>query len=113
MSDISKLTINGERLWQSLMDLAKIGATPKGGNCRLALSPLDGQGRDLVVGWMKDAGLEITVDQIGKHLRTPAWAPAVARARGHRQPYRHAAHRRKIRRLFRRHGGAGSHANPQ
>ncbi len=65
MSEISRITINGRRLWQSLMDLAEIGATPKGGNRRLALSPLDGQGRDLVVGWMQEAGLEITVDQIG------------------------------------------------
>lgn len=47
------ISIDGQRLWQSLMDLAKIGATPKGGNCRLALTALDGQGRDLVVGWMK------------------------------------------------------------
>lgn len=65
MNDISRCTVNGERLWRALMDLAKIGATPKGGNRRLALTELDGQGRDLVVGWMKDAGLEITVDQIG------------------------------------------------
>ena len=43
----SSLSINGKRLWQSLMDLAQIGATPKGGNCRLALTALDGQGRDL------------------------------------------------------------------
>lgn len=47
------------------MDLAKIGATQKGGVCRLALSDLDKQGRDLVVGWLKDAGLTITVDRIG------------------------------------------------
>jgi len=47
------------------MTLARIGATPKGGNCRLALTELDGQGRDLVVGWMKAAGLTVTVDQIG------------------------------------------------
>ncbi len=59
------LRINGRRLWQSLMDLAKIGATERGGNCRLALTALDGQGRDLVVGWMKQAGLSITVDRIG------------------------------------------------
>ena len=65
MTNTQTLSINGQRLWQSLMDLAKIGATPKGGNCRLALTPLDGQGRDLVVGWMKDAGLDITVDQVG------------------------------------------------
>src|SRR5690606_35994672 len=65
MTEISGIAVNGERLWQSLMELAKIGATPKGGNCRLALTELDGKGRDLVVGWMKEAGLEITVDQIG------------------------------------------------
>lgn len=79
MSDISQLTINGDRLWRSLMDLAEIGATAKGGNCRLALSPLDGQGRDLVVGWMKDAGLDITVDQIGNIFgRRPGRQPSLA-----------------------------------
>jgi len=59
------LRINGERLWQSLMDLAAIGATEKGGVKRLALTDLDRQGRDLVVRWGGDAGLEVTVDQIG------------------------------------------------
>ncbi len=59
------LSVNGNRLWQSLMDLASIGATPKGGNCRLALTALDGQGRDLVTGWMRDAGLSVRVDQVG------------------------------------------------
>ncbi len=43
------LRINGERLWKSVMDLAQIGATPKGGVCRLALTALDGEARDLVV----------------------------------------------------------------
>lgn len=61
----SGVSINGPRLWQSLMDLARIGATAKGGNCRLALTALDGEGRDLVVGWMRDAGLTIRVDQLG------------------------------------------------
>ncbi|MDX3985901.1 MAG: Zn-dependent hydrolase [Achromobacter sp.] len=61
----SSLSINGQRLWQSLMDLARIGATPKGGNCRLALTALDGQGRDLVTGWMRDAGMTVRVDQVG------------------------------------------------
>ncbi|AKQ60112.1 Zn-dependent hydrolase [Bordetella hinzii] len=59
------LSVNGNRLWQSLMDLARIGATPKGGNCRLALTALDGQGRDLVTGWMREAGLSVRVDQVG------------------------------------------------
>ena len=44
-TDINALRINGDRLWRSLMDLAAVGATPKGGVCRLALSELDRQGR--------------------------------------------------------------------
>lgn len=59
------LRINGERLWRSLMELAEIGATPKGGVCRLALTDLDKQGRDLVCRWAKEAGLEVTIDKIG------------------------------------------------
>ncbi len=59
------IRINGERLWQSLMDLAKIGATPKGGVCRLTLTDLDRQGRDLVISWAKEAGLSVTIDKIG------------------------------------------------
>ena len=62
---MENLRINSDRLWQALMDLAKIGATPKGGVCRLALSDLDKQGRDLVSGWCKDAGLALTTDQLG------------------------------------------------
>ncbi len=59
------LTINGERLWQSLMEMAQIGATEKGGVCRLALTDLDKQGRDLFIGWCKDAGCTVTVDRMG------------------------------------------------
>ena len=64
-TEIDNLRVNGERLWRSLMDLAQIGATEKGGVCRLALTDLDKQGRDLVVGWAKDAGLTVTIDKIG------------------------------------------------
>ena len=59
------LRINGPRLWHSLMELAKIGATDKGGVKRLALTDLDRQGRDLVVQWGREAGMTITVDRIG------------------------------------------------
>ncbi|MFN3986252.1 MAG: Zn-dependent hydrolase [Rhodocyclaceae bacterium] len=62
---LDALRVNGTRLWDSLMELARIGATPKGGVCRLALTDLDRQGRDLVVSWGREAGLAITVDQIG------------------------------------------------
>ena len=61
----ANLRINGERLWASLMELAQIGATQKGGVKRLALTDLDKQGRDLVVSWAKQAGLAVTIDQIG------------------------------------------------
>ena len=59
------LTINGQRLWDSLMEMALIGATAKGGVCRLALTDLDREGRDLFVRWAKEAGCTITVDRMG------------------------------------------------
>lgn len=59
------LRVDGARLWQSLMDLAAIGATPKGGVCRLALSDLDRQARDLFVHWAKEAGCTVRIDAIG------------------------------------------------
>ena len=64
-ADIDKVCINGERLWASLMELAQIGATPKGGVCRLTLTDLDKQGRDLVLSWARDAGMTVTIDKIG------------------------------------------------
>ncbi|MFZ1387708.1 MAG: Zn-dependent hydrolase [Thiolinea sp.] len=62
---IDDLRINGERLWASLMELAQIGATPKGGVCRLTLTDLDKQGRDLVLKWAQESGMTITIDKIG------------------------------------------------
>ncbi|MGL5001454.1 MAG: Zn-dependent hydrolase, partial [Casimicrobium sp.] len=59
------LQVNGERLYDSLMTLAQLGATAKGGVCRLALTELDRQARDLVVSWAKAEGCSIRVDQIG------------------------------------------------
>jgi len=57
--------VNGQRLWESLMEMAKIGATPKGGVCRLALTDLDKEGRNLIVQWAKEAGCTVSVDQMG------------------------------------------------
>ncbi|HEX7684253.1 MAG TPA: Zn-dependent hydrolase [Trinickia sp.] len=57
--------IDGARLWNSLMTLARIGATEKGGVCRLALTELDRQGRDLFVAWAKEIGCTVRVDAIG------------------------------------------------
>jgi beta-ureidopropionase / N-carbamoyl-L-amino-acid hydrolase len=59
------LTINPTRLWDSLMSLAKIGATEKGGVCRLALTALDAQARDLFIVWAEQAGCTIRIDAIG------------------------------------------------
>ena len=66
------LRINGQRLWDSLMELAQIGATPKGGVCRLTLTDLDKQGRDLVTRWAREAGMTVTIDKIGNgFMRRP------------------------------------------
>ncbi len=62
---LANLSVNGDRLWQSLMDLAQIGATPKGGVARLALTELDGQARRLFVSWCEAAGLTVEVDAVG------------------------------------------------
>lgn len=59
------LRVNSDRLWKSLMDMAKIGATEKGGVCRLALTDLDKDARDLFVKWCKEAGCTIKIDQMG------------------------------------------------
>ncbi len=59
------LKINIERLMGRLRELGAIGALPGGGCCRLALSDGDRRGRDLVSGWMRDLGLEVSVDRIG------------------------------------------------
>ncbi len=59
------LQANGERLWASLMELARIGATDKGGVCRLAATDLDAEARRLFIGWCEAAGCTVKVDQIG------------------------------------------------
>jgi beta-ureidopropionase / N-carbamoyl-L-amino-acid hydrolase len=70
--DITKLRVNGQRLWASLMELAQIGATEKGGVCRLTLTDLDKQGRDLVTRWAREAGMTVTIDKIGNgFMRRP------------------------------------------
>jgi N-carbamoyl-L-amino-acid hydrolase len=57
--------VDGARLWSSLMEMARIGATPLGGCNRQALTDLDRQGRDLFVRWAKQLGCSIEVDEIG------------------------------------------------
>ena len=65
MATDSNLRINGQRLWASLMDMAKIGATPKGGVNRLTLTDLDRDRRDLFSKWCREAGCTVTIDRLG------------------------------------------------
>jgi len=62
--------VDGARLWRSLMELAQIGATPKGGVRRLALTDLDGKGRDLVVRWLREANATVEIDGAGNIFAT-------------------------------------------
>jgi N-carbamoyl-L-amino-acid hydrolase len=64
------LKINSDRLWDSLMEMAKIGATAKGGCRRLALTDLDKQGRELYIRWAEEAGCTIEVDAVGNIMCT-------------------------------------------
>ncbi len=66
----ARATINGQRLWSSLMRLAEIGSytderTGLRGVNRLALTDAEAAGRRLVVGWMREAGLQLRVDEFG------------------------------------------------
>jgi N-carbamoyl-L-amino-acid hydrolase len=68
------LHIDGGRLLRRIEALARIGATADGGNCRLALTDADREGRDRVVTWMRELGLELRIDAIGNVFAfTPGW----------------------------------------
>jgi N-carbamoyl-L-amino-acid hydrolase len=87
----TNLTINGARLWDSLMELAKIGATEKGGVCRLTLTDLDKAARDLFASWCKAAGATIKVDRLGnvfarREGRDPKRAPVMTGSHIDTQP---------------------------
>ena len=59
------LRINGDRLWDSIMEMAKIGPGVAGGNNRQTLTDADGEGRHLFRRWCEEAGLEMGVDKMG------------------------------------------------
>ena len=61
----SNLRVNGNRLWNSLMEMAKIGPGIAGGNNRQALTNEDAEARALWQNWCKEAGLSMGVDQMG------------------------------------------------
>ena len=66
----AQLGVNGDRLMERLMALADIGPIDGGGCARLALTDDDRAGRDLVVSWMRDLGLDVTVDVVGNVVGT-------------------------------------------
>lgn len=87
----SNLQVNGARLWDSLMAMAKIGATPKGGCNRQALTDLDREGRDLFARWCEAAGCTVKVDKIGNMFarregRDPKLPPVMAGSHLDTQP---------------------------
>ncbi len=59
------LRINGERLWESIHEMAKIGPGVRGGNNRQTLTDADAEGRRLFQRWCEDAGMTVEVDQMG------------------------------------------------
>ncbi len=70
------LGINSERLWQSLADMAKIGPGAEGGSKRLALTDEDKAGRELFIGWAREAGCTVTWDEMGNIFARRAGAGA-------------------------------------
>jgi N-carbamoyl-L-amino-acid hydrolase len=67
---IDDLRVDGGRLQARLDALAEIGPIDGGGSCRLALTDEDRDGRDLVVSWMRDLGLDVRIDTIGNVIGT-------------------------------------------
>jgi N-carbamoyl-L-amino-acid hydrolase len=66
----TNLPVSGDRLWDSLMEFAAIGATPKGGCNRQTLTELDGQARDLLRRQAEAAGATLTLDRLGNMALT-------------------------------------------
>ena len=65
MSSREAIRADKDRLWTSLMEMGRIGATPGGGVGRIALTELDRQARDLFVDWCIEAGCSVRVDRMG------------------------------------------------
>jgi N-carbamoyl-L-amino-acid hydrolase len=64
------LKINSRRLHERINALAEISPIDGGGNCRLALTDEDKDGRDLVAAWMRELDLEVTIDAVGNIIGT-------------------------------------------
>jgi N-carbamoyl-L-amino-acid hydrolase len=85
------LPLSVDRLWDSLMEMARIGATPEGGCNRPALSAVDGDARHLLARWGQAIGLTLTVDRLGnmalrREGRRPDLAPVLVGSHLDTQP---------------------------
>ena len=69
------MRIDRRRLEATIEELGRVGATERGGLTRLALSDEDKRGRDLMIAWMREAGLRVTVDQMGNIFGERAGEP--------------------------------------
>ena len=72
------LKINGDRLWNSLMEMAKIGPGVAGGNNRQTVTDEDGEGRHLFQSWCTAAGMTMGLDQMGNMFAHRAGTDAYA-----------------------------------
>ncbi|WP_346830752.1 Zn-dependent hydrolase [Pseudomonas abietaniphila] len=83
--------INAARFWDSLMEMAQIGGTPKGGVSRLALTEEDRVGRDLFARWATQAGCTLRIDAMGNMFarrpgRDESLSPVLTGSHGDSQP---------------------------
>ncbi len=69
---MSAITINGERIWDSLMTHGEIGGLENGGVCREALTSEDIEGRDTFVRWCQEASMTVATDALGTIYATRA-----------------------------------------
>lgn len=66
-ADLARIAaaVDEDRLWRMHMEMAKFGATPKGGVCREALTDEDNQARKLLMDWARELSCEVSIDPIG------------------------------------------------
>ena len=102
----SNLQIDSARLWDTIHETAKFGATPKGGVRRLTLGPEDKQVRDWFRNACEAAGLEVHVDALGSMFALRQRPRHDKTAGGLRLASRYPADRRQVRRRARHAGGA-------
>ena len=72
MVSVKNLRIDPDRLWDSLMEMAKIGPGIAGGNNRQTLTDEDAEGRALFQKWCEDAGMEMGIDTMGNMFASRA-----------------------------------------